>query len=146
MSQSSHFQKLEQMYLSANVNTQIFTSTTCSIRKGSATIGLTVEPKYFHALGAIHGSVYFKLLDDAAFFAASSEVEDVFILTANFTLDFLRPVEAGQLRAEGKLTSTNDRTLEAESQLFNEDGKLVAKGKGIFVKGKVPLSSAIGYL
>ncbi|NQX91928.1 MAG: PaaI family thioesterase [Flavobacteriales bacterium] len=134
------------MYLSANINTQVFDSTTCSIEEGKAIIGLTVEPKYFHALGAIHGSVYFKLLDDAAFFAASSLVDDVFILTASFSLDFLRPVNQGVIRAEGKVLSTGNRSIEAESTLYNQDGKVVAKGKGVFVKGKNALSKDIGYV
>ena len=75
-----HFQKLEKMYLNANVNTMIFDTTTCKISDGCAEIGLNISEKYFHGLGAIHGSVYFKLLDDAAFFAANSKSE-FFILT-----------------------------------------------------------------
>lgn len=71
---TTHFQKLEQMYLQANVNTMVFNSTTCEIKKGKAEIGLNISEKYFHALGAIHGSVYFKLLDDACFFAVNSLV------------------------------------------------------------------------
>ena len=60
---TTHFKKLEQMYLQANVNTMIFNSTSCNIKEGEAEIGLTISEKYFHALGATHGSVYFKLLD-----------------------------------------------------------------------------------
>ena len=32
----------------------------------------TVEPASFHAAGAAHGTLYFKMLDDAAFYAANS--------------------------------------------------------------------------
>ena len=67
-----HFNKLRNMYLQANINTMIFDTTTCSISLKKSEISLNITEKYFHALGAIHGSVYFKLLDDAAFFAASS--------------------------------------------------------------------------
>ncbi|MEM1407225.1 MAG: thioesterase, partial [Bacteroidota bacterium] len=79
-----HFGKLRNMYLKANINTQIFDTTECQIEYKKATISLTISDKYFHALGAIHGSVYFKLLDDAAFFAVNSIVEDVFVLTTSF--------------------------------------------------------------
>ena len=34
-----HFQKLEKMYLNANVNTMIFDTTTCKILDGYAEIG-----------------------------------------------------------------------------------------------------------
>ena len=69
-----HFQKLEKMYLNANINTMIFDTTTCKILDGHAEIGVTISEKYFHGLEAIHGSVYFKLLDDAAFFCCKFKV------------------------------------------------------------------------
>ena len=49
---------------------------------------MPIKEDYFHALNAIHGSVYFKMLDDAAFFAAQSVVEDYMLLTANFNISF----------------------------------------------------------
>lgn len=80
----AHFRRLERMYLKANINTSCFDSTTIRISSEKAEIGLTISEKYFHALGAIHGSVYFKLLDDAAFFAVNSVVQDAFVLTKSF--------------------------------------------------------------
>ena len=99
----SHFSKLEKMYLQANVNTMIFDTTTCKISKGTSEVGLEITEKYFHALGAIHGSVYFKLLDDACFFAVNSIVEDVFVLTTSFNINLIRPANAGLLRAVGNV-------------------------------------------
>ena len=72
MKNEEHFRKLERMYLNANVNTMLFDTTTCRISDEEAEIGLRISEKYFDALGAIHGSVYFKLLDDAAFVLADS--------------------------------------------------------------------------
>ena len=37
----------------------------------------------FHAAGAGHGTIYFKMLDDAAFYAANSMVEEQFVLTTD---------------------------------------------------------------
>ena len=39
-----------------------------------------------HAAGAVHGSYYFKVLDDACYFAANSLVSDVFVLTVSFVI------------------------------------------------------------
>ena len=86
---TEHYIKLSNMYLNANVNTQIFESTQCEIEYKKATISLKISDKYFHALGAIHGSVYFKLLDDSAFFAVNSIVKDVFVLTTSFNINIL---------------------------------------------------------
>jgi uncharacterized protein (TIGR00369 family) len=142
---TEHFQKLTNMYLRANINTQIFDSTECIIEAEKATISLEISEKYFHALGAIHGSVYFKLLDDAAFFAASSIVEDVFLLTSSFNINMIRPANTGKITAIGKLRFKSRSLFVAESTLYNEAGKEIAFGTGNFAKSRIRLSEEIGY-
>jgi uncharacterized protein (TIGR00369 family) len=141
-----HHRKLERMYLNANLNTMIYDSTTCRITHESAEIGLDITKKYFHALGAIHGSVYFKLLDDAAFFAVSSIVEDAFVLTSSFHINLIRPVSKGRISAVGQVISKSKSIFMAESSLYNEAGKKIAFGTGNFVKSKINLTPEIGYL
>ena len=70
MSRDPHFQALERMYLAAPIN-RIYRPT-IEVRSGEAEIEIVLAEKYFHSGGAVHGSVYFKMLDDAAFFAAGS--------------------------------------------------------------------------
>jgi len=118
---TSHFKKLEKMYLHANVNTMIYDTTTCKISEGYSEIGLNISEKYFHALGAIHGSVYFKLLDDASFFAINSIVEDVFVLTTSFNINLIRPANKGLIKAIGKLKYKSRDVFVAEATLYNED-------------------------
>ncbi len=142
---NDHFEKLERMYLETKVNTEIFDTITAKISEGEAEIGLTISDKYFHALDAIHGTVYFKLLDDAAFFAANSVVEDVFVLTSTFNLNLIRPASEGKLKAIGKLKSQSKSLLFAESTLYNEQGKEIAFGTGTFMKSRVALTPEIGY-
>jgi uncharacterized protein (TIGR00369 family) len=142
---ADHFTKLKHIYLSSNINTQIYESNECEITYEKATITMTIAKKYFHAFGAIHGSVYFKLLDDAAFFAVNSIIEDVFVLTTSFNIRFLRPVSIGKLTAIGKVTSKTQKGFVAESTLYNEAGKKVAFGTGLFVKSKMRLTQEIGY-
>ena len=140
-----HFKKLEQMYLHANLNTKIYDTTTCKIFNEGAEIGLTISDKFFHALGAIHGSVYFKLLDDAAFFAVNSIVEDVFVLTTSFNINLIRPVNSGKLKAIGKVKFKSKNIFVAESSLYDEKGREIAFGTGNFAKSKIALSEEIGY-
>ena len=142
---TDHFTKLKNMYLSSNINTQMYESTTCEITLEKATISLTIAEKYFHALGAIHGSVYFKLLDDAAFFAVNSIVEDKFVLTTSFNIKFLRPISSGIITAIGNVLSKSETGFVAESTLYNEAGKKIAYGTGNFVKSKIDLSDIIEY-
>ena len=142
---TDHFTKLKNMYLSSNINTQMYESTTCEITLEKATISLTIAEKYFHALGAIHGSVYFKLLDDAAFFAVNSIVEDKFVLTTSFNIKFLRHISSGIITAIGNVLSKSETGFVAESTLYNEAGKKIAYGTGNFVKSKIDLSDIIEY-
>lgn len=142
---TDHFQKLKNMYLNSNINTQIYDSTECEIEYEKATISLSISEKYFHALDAIHGSVYFKLLDDAAYFAVNSIVEDWFALTRSFNIQILRPIKFGKITAIGKVTSKTEKGFVAESTLYNEAGKKVALGSGYFVKSNARLTSEIGY-
>ena len=140
-----HYKKLERMYLSANLNQEIYKTTTVKIEEGKAQIQLKVEPKYFYALGAAHGSVYFKLLDDDAFFAINSIVKDVFVLTANFNINLIRPVNEGVITAIGKVKFKSKNLFITESSLFNENGKEIAFGSGHFAKSKIELTEEIGY-
>ncbi|MCH7972818.1 MAG: PaaI family thioesterase [Bacteroidetes bacterium] len=141
----SHYQKLERMYLQSNLNTMIFDTTTCKISEGYSEVGLKISEKYFHALGAIHGSVYFKLLDDASFFAVNSIIDDVFVLTTSFNLNLIRPANQGLIKAIGKLKYKSRNLFVAESILYNEDGKEIAFGTGNYARSKILLSEDIGY-
>ena len=133
------------MYLQAKVNTKLYSSTTCSISNETAEIGLTINDDYFHALGAIHGSVYFKLLDDAAFFAVNSIVTDAFVLTTSFNMNITRPISSGTIKAIGKVKFKSRNLFVAEATLYNETGKVIALGTGNFTKSKIALSEDIGY-
>ena len=133
------------MYLSANINTKIFDTTKCKISNGECEVELMISDKYFHALGAIHGSVYFKLLDDSANFAVNSLIDDYFVLTTSFNLNLIRPANQGLIKAIGKVKYKSKNLFVAETTLFNEEGKKVAFGTGNFVKCKMLLSEEMGY-
>lgn len=141
----AHYQKLEKMYLNANIQTMLFETTTINISEGKSEVSLTISEKYFHALGAIHGAVYFKLMDDAAYFAANSVVEDVFLLTSSFNVNLIRPVTSGTIKTVGILKSQSKNLLIAEATIYNEEGKEVAFGTGTFMKSGVVLTPEIGY-
>lgn len=133
------------MYLGAKVNQIHYPSTQIEIGEGQATIQLMLDDQYHHALGGVHGSVYFKLLDDAAFFAASSLITDVFILTQSFQLTFARPIAAGKVKAIGTVRMASANIIVAEATLWNEKGKELAFGSGNFMRSKATLTADLGY-
>ena len=138
-----HWQKLERMYLAAPCN-EIY-KPEVRIEDRYCEVKIEVHEKLLHAANAVHGSVYFKLLDDSAFFAANSQVEGVFVLTSNFTTYFLKPVSKGSLIAKGELLDSVGNAYLSKSVVYNEDGEVVARGSGTFVKSKIPLTEETGY-
>ncbi|WP_336001201.1 PaaI family thioesterase [Halorientalis halophila] len=138
-----HYRKLEAMYHGSNVTEHV--PATLSIEEGAAEVEIPVGEEYHHALGGVHGSIYFKALDDAAFFAANSLVEDVFVLTTDFNLYMERPVSSGTIRAEGEVLNDNPSQLIAGSIVRDEEGNELARGTGTFRKSDVELSAEIGY-
>ncbi|MGW8226933.1 MAG: PaaI family thioesterase [Anaerolineales bacterium] len=142
MGNEEHYHKLERMYLAAPINA--FYQPSISISRGQAVIQTRVIPEYFHAAGALHGSVYFKLLDDAAFFAANSLVEDFFLLTVSFNLYLTRPVTEGVLIATGQVVSHSSNYLVAES-LLAVNNKEVARGSGSFLRSRIRLVDVDSY-
>ena len=140
---ATHFKKLENMMHSAPMVK--LTGARATISEGEAVITLPVRQDFFHAAGALHGSLYFLALDNAAFFAVNSLVEDVFVLTASLTTYMTRPVTEGTLKAVGKVVSRGRTQFIAESVLYDAENQEVGRANGIFVKSRIPLSEKIGY-
>jgi len=139
-----HWRALEGLYASAPIN-RMFRSALTVIGEGKARIVFEVEPDAFHAAGAAHGTLYFKMLDDAAFYAANSLVTDRFLLTTAFNLHLTKPVRGGIIVAEGHWISGRRRVLVAESRLVDEDGEEIGRGTGTFMRSRIALSGLPGY-
>jgi uncharacterized protein (TIGR00369 family) len=140
---NDHYLSLEKMYTGGPIN-QIY-NPKILVEKGCAEIEIDVKDKFFHSAGAVHGSVYFKMLDDAAFFAANSLEKQFFMLTASFTTYLLRPITSGIIKSVGKVASISTTQFLSESIAYNSSGKEIAQGSGIFVKSKVRLVDVPGY-
>ena len=139
-----HWRALEGLYASAPINT-LFRSELHIEEQGRSRIVFDVDPGCFHAAGAAHGTIYFKMLDDAAFYAANTLVTDRFLLTTQFNLQFLRPIREGRLVAEGRWISGKRRVFVAEARLLDEEGEEIGRGTGTFMRSHIPLASLSGY-
>jgi uncharacterized protein (TIGR00369 family) len=139
-----HWRALENLYVAAPIN-QLFDSSMEITGEGAARISFMVDERYFHAAGAAHGTIYFKMLDDAAFYAANTLVTDRFLLTTSFNLHFSRPIKQGPLVAEGRWISGRRRVLVAESRLLDHEGEEIGRGTGTFMRSRIALSGLAGY-
>lgn len=140
-----HYRGLERLYRSAPVNS-LFQSRLQIEGEGSARLIFDVTESCYHAAGAAHGTIYFKMLDDAAFYAANTLVTDRFLLTTSFNLHFTKPVRSGRVIAEGKWISGRRRVYVAESRLIDEEGDEIGRGTGTFMRSGILLSGLPGYI
>ncbi len=143
MSKETHYRKLENMMHSAAMVNLV--NARVKVSEGEAEITVPVDKKLFHAAGALHGSMSFLALDNAAFFAVNSLVENVFVLTTSFTIYLTRPVDRGMITARGRVLNQTRTQFIAEAVAYDDLGRVVARGTGTFVRSRKPLDERIGY-
>jgi uncharacterized protein (TIGR00369 family) len=139
-----HYRALEALYASAPINRK-FASRLHIPAEGRSTLTFEVTEADYHAAGAAHGTIYFKMLDDAAFYAANTLVTDRFLLTTGFNLHFTKPVRSGTVIAEGRWISGKRRVFVAEARLIDAEGEEIGRGTGTFMRSSIPLSGLPGY-
>ncbi|HEY0629824.1 MAG TPA: PaaI family thioesterase [Sphingomicrobium sp.] len=142
--EEAHLRALESLYNSAPIN-RLFRSELVLPRAGKSEIRFDVSADTFHAAGAAHGTLYFKMLDDAAFYAANGLVSDRFLLTTAFNLHFTKPMRDGEARAQGRWLSGKRRVFVAEARIVDAEGDECARGTGTFMRSHIALSGLDGY-
>lgn len=143
MGVDNHYRCLESMYAAAPINS--FFKPTMTVSEGEAVIEMHLTENFHHPAGAAHGAVYFKMLDDAAFFAASSLEREMFVLTSTFTTSFSRPVSDGKMKAIGRVVDRSGSRYHAEAIVYDDNDCEVGRGNGVFVRSKKPLIQINSY-
>ncbi|MEN6390468.1 MAG: PaaI family thioesterase [Syntrophomonas sp.] len=142
-----HYRALERMYLEAPYNQELYDDTTIKISRGEAIVTTRVQERHFHGAGAMHGSGYFRVLDDAAFFAVNSLFDDYMVLTVSFELRLMRQVSCGIIKSVGRfIRQESSKLFIAEATVYDEAGRVIASGTGKFIKSQRPVNSIPGYL
>ena len=143
MDQATHYESLVRMHDAVKINE--FYKPTLVVSEGAAEIEIELTEKFHHAAGGVHGSVYFKMLDDAAWYAANSLETEYFLVTVSFTTYITRPVSSGKMKAVGKVVNKNKSQFISESVVYDSEGREIGRGNGVFVRSKAPLADAQGY-
>jgi uncharacterized protein (TIGR00369 family) len=141
---SAHFRALESLYRAAPINGS-FGSRLEILEEGFARISFEIGEAHFHAAGAAHGTLYFKMMDDAAFYACNSLVTDRFLLTTAFNLLFTKPLRPGRATAEGRWASGRRRVFVGEARILDSSGEEAGRGTGTFMRSHIALSGLPGY-
>ena len=139
MIDNNHLKNLIKMYSIAPINK--FYKPKMSLSLGSSTIEMKIKRKFFHTGQSVHGSVYFKMLDDAAYFASQTHEKEFFLYTVNFEVNFIKTVSKEVIISKGKLLKKSSNKLISKAILYGCNGEEIGYGKGIFVKSNILLKS-----
>ena len=138
-----HYRKLENAYFTAPNND--FYSPKLKISEGHADVRISILKQHYHFFGSVHDSVYFKALDDAAFFSANSLEFDKILLTSNLNVYLTKPIKSGEMKAVGKVVHRTRSSFLSEALLYDSKNQIIAKGIGSFVRSQRSLSEIDGY-
>ena len=96
--------------------------------EGEARVEIEVDERYHNPHGTLHGGIPALLADMAMGVAVISLLEeDETFTTLELKINYIRPVIAGTLVADGKVVHKGARTIVVESTVTNSDGKMVAR-------------------
>ena len=140
---NDHYRALKRMYELAPCNLAF--SPVLTVQQGESEVRMPVTEALCHAAGAVHGSFYFKLLDDAAYFAANSLVADVFVLTVSFHIHLIRPTSRGTLIGKGHVVRLGRSLVFADATVIDDEAREVARGSGVFARSELLLADVPAY-
>lgn len=102
--------------------------TALSIDHGEAVVEMEVKQAHYNPMGTLHGGVLCTIADSSMGMAHASTLSDgETSTTLELKINFLRPVFTGKLRAVGKVVKGGRTISLLESEVFDEEGRLVAK-------------------
>lgn len=98
------------------------------IEPGFSLLEMTVRKEHTHNGGIVQGGIITVLADSAIAYAVRSALrEDAGQTSIDLKINFIRPVSAGKITAEGWLVHLGRRTAVGESIVLDERGKTIAK-------------------
>jgi acyl-CoA thioesterase len=105
------------------------------VRRGQATIQLTVRNDLKQYQGVVHGGAVASLIDTAAAFAVVTELEaGERVTTTDLTVHYLRPVSSGRLSATARIVRAGRRLFVLSVDVTNDQQALLATAVTSYIK------------
>lgn len=139
-----HLESLRRSCLGARIS-RFLTSEIEIPEPGVARVTIPFHPELTQNADFVHGAVFFEAADTAGFIAANSVEETYSVLTADYYIRLLRPVQREGIQAIGEVVHKGRSLITVQSQVFSASGKLVAAGQGTYSISQIPLSDVPGY-
>ncbi len=100
---------------------------------GAAVSFARVPDTYEGPPGYVHGGIIATLLDEAM--SKAVRARGLLAMTRRLEVDYLRPVPSGSaIRMEGRVVRDEGRKHWTEARVLNEEGAVLAEGKGLFIE------------
>jgi len=100
---------------------------------GTCVIELELDARHMSVARRVHGGVLFTLLDTAMGRAVLSRLPPGRgCATVEAKINYLRPIQAGRLRAGGRALDLTRRTAYAEGTITDAEGRVIARSSGTF--------------
>jgi uncharacterized protein (TIGR00369 family) len=111
-----------QKMLAAQPFSNLLGARVVAFGEGAATLELDIRDDLRQQHGFLHGGVLGYAADNALTFAAGS-VAGARVLTAGFTIDYLRPADGALLRAEARVVRAGRTRVVCRCDLSTVDGE-----------------------
>lgn len=109
---------------------------------GSVRASTRISRRFGGPPGLVHGGVIATLLDEAM--TKVTAMLGVFAVTARLEVDLQRPLPLGsRVKVYGRPLSRKERVLHHDAWLTDERGKVIARGRSLFVVPKPALAKRI---
>lgn len=143
-SSSTHFEKLTRCCMKCKISK--FLNKEITIEKaGVARVAIPFNGDLTQNSDFLHAALLFEVGDTAGFMAANSMEETYSVLTIDYYINLMRPVQKEGIYAIGEVVNAGKTLYVARSDIYTDSGKLVAAGQGTYMVTKIPLSDLDGY-
>ena len=95
-----------------------------SIEEGHSIAEMPLDERHSNGMGNAHGAAIFTLIDFA--FAAASNADGIYRVTAQSSVSFLRPGRKGPLRGEARCVRPGHHLGTYEVRVTDAEGSLIA--------------------
>lgn len=143
-SPSTHFEKLTRCCMECKISK--FLNKEITIEKaGVARVAIPFNGDLTQNSDFLHAALLFEVGDTAGFMAANSMEETYSVLTIDYHINLIRPVQKEGIYAIGEVVNAGKTLYVARSNIYTDSGKLVAAGQGTYMVTKILLSDLNGY-
>ncbi|KUL64298.1 MULTISPECIES: PaaI family thioesterase [unclassified Streptomyces] len=141
---STHFEKLTRCCMQCKISR--FLDKTIEIEEaGRARVAIPFHADLTQNADFLHAAMMFEVGDTAGFVAANSMEETFSVLTVDYHINLIRPVQKQGIHAIGTVVTAGKTLYVARSDIYSDSGKLVAAGQGTYTVSKIPLTDLDGY-